>query len=346
MTTDYTQERISKTDKKPLKAMVTGGGGFLGYAIIKELIKRGDIVRSFSRNHYPKLEKLNVEQIKGDLADKRLVAEATQGVDVVFHVAAKTGHWGDYKDYYNTNVVGTENIVDACKENEIDRLVFTSSPSVVFTGKHIEDADESLPYATTYTAPYPKTKALAEQVVANGTGIDLKTVILRPHIVIGPGDPHIIPGAIERAKNLRCIGDGKSMSDITYIDDAAHAHILAADCLARNPELSGNIYFISQGEPVNIWDMINTWYAAAKLAPISKSISYRMATWLAALSETIYNALPLKSEPRLTRFVVDGLGTTHYFNISAAKKDLGYQPSLTIEEINKRICKWIEKTFA
>jgi len=144
-----------------VKALVTGGGGFLGGVIVRQLRERGFAVRSFSRGDYPELERLGVEQLQGDLADRAAVERAAVGCDVVFHVAAKAGIWGSYADYHLANVIGTENVLAACRKNGIGRLVFTSSPSVVFDGRDVEGGDESLPYPARYEANYPKTKALA-----------------------------------------------------------------------------------------------------------------------------------------------------------------------------------------
>ena len=146
-----------------IKALVTGGGGFLGGAIVRKLLERGDTVRSFSRGDYPELEKIGVEQYRGDIADPDVVARACEGVDIVFHVAAKAGVWGHYDDYYRANTLGTENVIQACLSKGISTLVYTSSPSVIFDGTDMEGVDESAPYPEHYHANYPKTKALAEQ---------------------------------------------------------------------------------------------------------------------------------------------------------------------------------------
>ena len=148
---------------QPESVLVTGGGGFLGGAIVKRLVARGDRVRSLSRKHYTELEAIGVEQIPGDLSDPTIVAQACKDSNIVFHVAAKPPPWGKYKDYYTTNVVGTENVIAGCIRHKVARLVYTSTPSVVFDGTDKQGADESLPYPAKHTAYYPETKALAEQ---------------------------------------------------------------------------------------------------------------------------------------------------------------------------------------
>ncbi|MDH3567286.1 MAG: NAD-dependent epimerase/dehydratase family protein, partial [Desulfobacteraceae bacterium] len=232
----------SITNKSLHKVLVTGGGGFLGGAIVKQLVDRGKDVRSFSRNFYPELAQLGVEQIQGDIVDKTAVEQACKGVELVFHVAAKPGVWGNYADYYPTNVMGTQHVIDACKKHGVLRLVFTSSPSVVFDGTDMEGVDESAPYPEKFHAHYPKTKAIAEQLVIKAAGKDLMTITLRPHLIWGPKDNHLVPRIIERAGRLIRVGSGKNRVDTIYIDNAAEAHVLAADRLKENPGLSGKVY--------------------------------------------------------------------------------------------------------
>jgi nucleoside-diphosphate-sugar epimerase len=297
-----------KRIKTPEKVLVTGGGGFLGRAICQCLIGRNDKVRSLSRNYYPALEAMGVKQIQGDLSRPEVVENACQGMDMVFHAAAKPPPWGNYADYYNTNVAGTQNVIHACTKQNVPRLIYTSTPSVVFSATDMEGVDESVPYPAKYNAFYPKTKALAEQLVINSADSRLRTVALRPHQIWGPGDPHFVPRLIARAKKLKRIGDGKNLVDTTYIDNAAEAHILAADKLKENPVVSGNVYFISQGNPIPAWDMINAILAAAGLPPVKGSISYRTAWILGAALEFFYRVFNISKEPQMTRFLAEKKG--------------------------------------
>ena len=328
--------------RSPLKVLVTGGSGFLGKAIVKLLLERGDKVRSFARTLYPQLASIGVDVLCGDIADKDAVESACRGVDLVFHVAAKPPPWGNYKDYFNTNVKGTQNVIDACMLHNVAGLIYTSTPSVVFDGTDMEGVDESIPYPERYNAFYPKTKAMAEQRVANASGKQLRTVVLRPHQIWGPDDPHFVPGLIARAKGLKQIGNGKNLVDTTYIDNAADAHILAADKLQANPAISGNIYFISQGEPIPAWDMINAILEAVGMEPVRGSVSYPMAWSIGAVLEFIYRTLHIQKEPRLTRFLVTAAAKSHWFDISAAKRDLGYEPRISTAEGLLRLQKWFE----
>ncbi|MBW2589961.1 MAG: NAD-dependent epimerase/dehydratase family protein [Deltaproteobacteria bacterium] len=324
--------------------MVTGGGGFLGKAIVKRLVEAGENVRSFSRSFYPELKSMGVDQIQGDIGNNSAVLKACNGIQTVFHVAAKPGIWGNYKDYYKTNVTGTENVIEACNMHNISKLIYTSSPSVVFNGMDMEGVDESVPYPDRFHAHYPKTKAIAEQLVINSSSDKLRTIILRPHLIWGPGDNHLVPRVIAKSKRLKIIGSGKNLVDTIYIDNAADAHILAAENLDKNPENSGNVYFISQGKPVPLWDMINAILKAAGLGPVKGSIS-KQTTWLVgAVFEFFYKILHIKKEPPMTRFVAHELATSHWFDISAARRDLGYSPRVSIEEGLRLLEDWLKKT--
>ncbi len=322
-----------------MMALVTGGGGFLGGAIVRMLRERGQEVRSFARNAYAHLNDADVEQVVGDLADPQAVEMAVADCDSVYHVAAKAGVWGHYRDFYSTNVVGTQNVLDACRKYAVRRLVYTSTPSVVCARGEMEGVDESVPYSSRFEAHYPSTKALAEQMVLAANGPDLATVALRPHLIWGPGDPHLIPRLLARARagKLKRIGRGENKVDVTYVDNAAHAHVLAGGRLEPGSPIAGKAYFVSNGQPVNLWDFINRILAVAEIPPVTKRVSFRMA-WLAgAVMEGFYRLLCLRGEPPMTRFVARQLATSHWFDISAARRDLGYEPIVTTEEGLRRL---------
>ena len=315
-----------------MKTLVTGGGGFLGQAIVRGLLASGAGVRSFSRQTYEELGRLGVEQMPGDLADPRALSSAIHGCDIVFHVAAKPGIWGDYSDYHRTNVVGTANVIAACRQQAVRRLIYTSSPSVVFDGRDVEGADESLPYPAHYEAHYPRTKALAEQAVIAANDAQLATVCLRPHLIWGPGDNHLLPRLVARARagQLRRIGSRQNLIDTIHVDNAADAHLLAADRLAPGSPVAGKVYFISQGEPVPLWEMVNRLLQAAGAPPVTRSIPRSLALALAWGFETAHRVTRNPREPRLTRFVVRELSSAHWFDISAARRDLGFTPRISI----------------
>ena len=332
-----------------MRALVTGGGGFLGQAIVKRLRARGDFVRSLSRCEYPELQTLGVECVQGDIADAGVVSAAVAGCDVVFHVAAKAGVWGAYSDYHRANVAGTENVIAACLAQGVGKLVYTSSPSVVFDGRDEAGIDESAPYPARYLAHYPQTKAIAERVVlkTNGTAIanggTLSTVALRPHLIWGPGNNHLVPRLIERARlgKLRRVGSGKNLVDTVYIDNAADAHVQAADKLEPHSPVAGRAFFISNGEPLPLWDLIDRMLACADLPPVNRSVSATMAYLAGGLFELTYTLLGRSDEPPMTRFVARQLATAHWFQIEAAQRAFGYRPTVSVDEGLRRLKEWL-----
>ena len=331
-----------------MRSLVTGGGGFLGGAIVRRLLARGDDVRSFSRGTYPELEKLGVEVRRGDLCDSEAVSAAVEGCQRVFHVAALPGVWGAYEEYHRTNVVGTDNVLAACRAHGVTKLVYTSTPSVVHAGGDIEGGDESLPYATEFSAHYPRTKAIAEQRVLAANGEKLCTVVLRPHLIWGPGDNHLIPRIVARGRagRLCLIGKRSNMIDTVYIDNAADAHILAADRLEPHAACAGKAYFISNGEPLPLAEITNGILAAAGLPPVTRHIPSSVAYGIGALAEFVYGLLRIRSEPPLTRFVARQLSTAHWFEIRAARRDLGYEPAVSIGEGLRRLAESMWKDQA
>lgn len=322
-----------------MKALVTGGGGFLGSAIVRKLVLRNDSVRSFSRNTYQTLTDLKVEHAPGDLADLDAVTRAAEGCDIVFHVGAKAGFWGSYEDYHAANVTGTENVVSACLKLGINRLVYTSSPSVVFNGKDMEGVDESAPYSTHFNSFYPQTKAKAEKIVLAANNKQLATVSLRPHMIFGPGDNHLIPRVLSKARagRLLIVGDGKNKIDTVYVDNAATAHLLAADKLFPESSISGKAYFISNGDPRTIKTLLDFIMDTHGLPRIKRRVPKALAYFGGWVFENIYQALGIKQEPLVTRFIAEEFSSSHWFDISAARKELGYDPEISIEEGFERI---------
>jgi nucleoside-diphosphate-sugar epimerase len=285
-----------------------------------------------------------VEQIRGDLADRETVDAAVTGCDAVFHVAAKAAMWGPAREFYETNVTGTENVIAACRQHAVPRLVYTSTPSVVHAGGHIEGADESLPYATRFHAHYPRTKAVAEKAVLAANSADLATVALRPHLIWGPEDTNLVPQLVARARSGRLVfvGDGSNLVDSVFIDNAADAHIQAHDRLAPGEPCAGRFYFISNGEPMPIGVLINGIIGAAGLPPVERSVPLWLAWTLGAVFEGVHRLLPFSGEPRMTRMIASHLATAHWYDISAARRDLGYQPAVSIEEGFRRLAEWFD----
>ena len=319
-----------------MKILVTGGGGFLGGAILRQLAQAyPDAKRhTLQRSNHPELAAQGVVQHLGALSDEDIVDKAVADAEVVFHVAAKAGVWGSYESYHAPNVTGTENVLKACLKHGVRKLVYTSTPSVVHSGSSIEGADESIPYATHFSTHYPKTKAIAEKMVLAANSKTLSTVALRPHLIWGPGDNHLVPRIIDRARRgrLRIVGDGKNLVDGVYIDNAARAHLNAADKLSPNAACAGKAYFITQGEPIETKALINGIVQAGGLPPVEKTISFKAAYRVGAVLEFVFRLFGIKKEPPMTRFVAEQLSTAHWYSIEAAKKELGYQPTISTSE--------------
>lgn len=323
-----------------MHALVTGAGGFLGRYIVEQLVARGDRVRGFARGAYPDLVASGVDIVQGDIRNPAAVVRACEGMDVVFHVAAVAGIWGSWDYFHGINALGTQHVIAGCLKHGVRRLVYTSSPSVTFDGADQSGVDESAPYPSRWLCHYPHTKALGEQQVLAANGKEgLLTCALRPHLIWGPRDQHLIPRLIDRARSgrLRRIGSGENLVDMVYVENAAAAHLQAADRLEKNSPVCGRPYFISQGEPVKCWAWIDELLALAGLPPVKKTISFQAAWRIGAVCEKIYGVLRLKSEPPMTRFLAAQLAKDHYFDIRRAREDFGYCPQISTAEGMRRL---------
>ncbi|KQY49365.1 2-alkyl-3-oxoalkanoate reductase [Lysobacter sp. Root494] len=319
-----------------MKILVTGGGGFLGQALCRGLRARGHEVVSFNRGRYPALDAIGVQQVQGDLALRDPVVAASQGCDAVFHNAAKAGAWGSYRSYYDANVAGTRNVIDACRTHRIGRLVYTSTPSVTHRKTHPVEGGtaDTVPYGEHLKAPYAATKLLAEKLVLAASDTELATVALRPRLIWGVGDNQLLPRLVERAKagRLRFVGDGNNRIDTTYVDNAAQAHFDAFERLAPGAACAGRAYFISNGEPRTVREIVNGLLRAAGAPEVEKTIPFGVAYAAGAVCEGLWHVLPLKGEPPMTRFLAEQLSTTHWYDMAPARRDLGYVPQVSIEE--------------
>jgi nucleoside-diphosphate-sugar epimerase len=288
-----------------MNALVTGGGGFIGFALVHELVSRNFNVTSFSRGDYPELRKIGVNTIRGDLSDLDSVLQATVGIDIIFHVAAKAG---------------------------------TSSASVVFDGKDIEGSDESLSYPVRPVSYYTATKALAEKIILKADSSILRTLSLRPHLVYGTGDNHLLPEIISKAANgtLRRIGKCRNFVDVSYIDNVVAAHINAARVIMENPEVSGKAFFITNGEPVLLWDFIDMILQASGLEPLKKRVPVWTAIMISQMSE-VFHKIFANDQEKLTPFIVSELTRSHWFDISKARRLLNYNPEISNLEGLKRM---------
>jgi nucleoside-diphosphate-sugar epimerase len=341
-------------------ALVTGGTGFLGRHLVDGLLAQGRAVTVLARRPAPDLSARGVRVINADLCDADAVCSACRGIETAFHVAAKVGVWGRYDDFHRANVLGTRAVLAGCRTHGVQRLVFTSTPSVVYNGGDLAGADESLPLTSRCPAAYPLTKAIAEREVLAANSQELRTVALRPHLIWGVGDPHLVPRVISQARagRLRIVGTGRNRVDMLHIQNAVDAHLLAESALGSPqvsspalrepspsrgrchliddktglPAAAGKAYFITNGEPVVLWDWINELLVALGISPVTKRMPLGAALALGGVGEALWRILPLSGEPPMTRFVAKELATDHWFDISAARRDLGYSPRISMAE--------------
>ena len=320
------------------KILITGAGGFLGSYVAKELLKHDYEVHSFSRKRYNELDRLGVIQHQGDLGDLNSLKISLQNIDGVIHCASKVGMNGNYKDFYQANVIGTRNLISAMKELNIQKLVYTSTPSVVFGKDDLINADESAPYPKKFLSTYAQTKMLSEIEVLAANSESFWTVSLRPHLIFGPGDLNLIPRIVEaRKKNkLKIVGNGKNLVDVIYVENAATAHRLAFEKLKANSKIRGQAYFIGQG-PVNLWDFTNSLLKKYSLPPVTKKIPVWMAFYIGAIIEFFLFITNQKNiHPPMSRFIALQLGKSHYFNHKKSFNDLGFNPDISIDEALER----------
>jgi len=329
-----------QTNSSPMQLLVTGGGGFLGLYIVEQLRKQGHAVRVLCRRYYPAVADSGAEIIQGDIRDPDVVLNACRGVEAVFHTAAIPGVWGSKDLYFSTNLQGTLNVLNACRSQKVARLIYTSSPSVVFDGSDHLNADESLPYPTRWLCHYPHSKALAEQSVLAASGRHgLLTCALRPHLIWGPRDNHLIPKLLQAARSgrLRRVGSGQNIVSVSYVENAATAHLAAEHALRTTGKPAGRAYFINEPDPVNLWNWIDLLLSLAGLPPVRRHVSLRTAWTVGSALEMIWTLLKLKPDPPMTRFVAAQLAGSHAYSIAAAVRDFGYQTHVTMEEGLRRL---------
>lgn len=327
------------------QVLVTGGGGFVGLAIVKLLRRLGIVTLVIGRHRYPQVEKLGAISLPGDIRDQDFLATHMAGCDTVFHVAALAGIWGRWQDYFSINVTGTENVIAACGRAGVKNLVYTSTPSVVFDGQGLLGVDETTPYSNNPLCHYARTKIMAEILVLRANTPALQTTALRPHLVWGPGDTNLIPRLLARGRSgkLKIIGAGHNKVDLTYIDNVAQAHLAAVTNLEMSGTAAGEAFFISQDEPVELWPWINELFLQLAIKPVVKQVSFSSAYRLGAVLEKIYGGLRLKGEPPMTRFLAEQLAKSHWFSGQKAKTLLNYKPQVKMAEGLRLMVLWLRE---
>lgn len=328
------------------RVLVTGGTGFLGGYVTRALVAEGATVTVLARRRDAELARLPVEIWEADLGDGERLQEACRGQDMIQHVGGISGVGGTWQEFYQTNTVATEALLAGARRYGVKKFIYTSSPSVTFDGQDQCGVDERAPYPHRWLCHYSRSKMLAEQaVLAAHDPRGLLTCALRPHLIWGPGDRHLIPRLLDRARRglLRRVGDGKNWIDITYVENAAQAQLQVARKLVPDSGIGGRAYFLSQGEPVNCWEWIDRVLALANLPRVQRSISFPAAWYLGWGLESLYRLAGLRGEPRMTRFVAAQLAKSHYFDISAARRDWGYEVTVSTDEGLRRLANWLGK---
>jgi 2-alkyl-3-oxoalkanoate reductase len=311
-----------------MKILITGGTGFVGAHTAALLLRQGHSLRLLGRDFARVQQQLatGAEPLRADLRDRQAVMAACAGCDAVIHAGALSAPWGRQADFLATNVGGTAAVVAGCQRHSVGRLVFISSPAVLFSGRDMVEATDDLPYPKIFSSAYALSKMLAEREVRAAR--DLPAVILRPKAVFGPGDSALLPRLISAAQagRLPQIGDGENLVDLTYVENVAHAIGLALGAEAA----VGGSYTITNGEHVRLWELIRSVLHRLGISTELRQVSVRGALAAATLMEL--RAALTGREPLLTRYTVGILARTQTYDISAARRDLGYAPLISVAE--------------
>ncbi len=329
-----------------MKALVTGGNGFLGQRIVELLTDSGHEVVTFARSEAPTSIANRGTHIRGDLRDANALPQALKNVDVVFHVASKTGYWGAREEYVSINVDGARNLLQAARDAGVGRFIYTSTPSVIGYERDAEGIAEA-PYPERWESLYGETKAKAEQLVLAANSQTLRTVALRPHLVFGPRDNHLLPRVVARARSGRLVqvGDGLNRVDMTDVDNAAWAHLDAANALASAPNAcAGRAYFISNGEPVLLWPWTQQLLDRLGAPRVTRTLTLSTALAIGGAMEKAWTWLPLPGEPPMTRFLASALARHHWYDLGPAQRDLGYHVRVSMEAGLDRVVHWMRSS--
>ncbi len=320
--------------KKNKSILITGGTGFLGSYIASSL-KSDQWERVFLLSRSIKKDVI-LPQIVCDLSNSSQIEKVFEKYqfDIVIHTAAKAGVWGSEKSYDEINFKGTKNLLEVSQKYDVKQFIYTSTPSVVFGKDAIVNGNEGLSYPENYLTAYARSKAKAEKLVLSSHRLDFQTVSLRPHLIWGNGDNHLVPRLIERYKKskLKQIGNGENLVDVIHVKNAAHAHLQVLKKMLEAPSFGGEAYFIGQKSPVVLWDflkeILKLKFKDVKLKKVPSGLAYV----LGYLSEKFYSLFGVQSEPLMTRFVALQLTKDHYFSHEKAIKDFGYQEIISTQE--------------
>ncbi len=325
-----------------LRVLVTGGSSLLARRTAESLIRRGDDVVCLQRHPAD----IDSEQILGDIRDRALIASAAKGCDAIVHAAAKVGVVGRWDEYRSINVDGTAAVIAAARLRGVSRVVHVSTPSVAHSGHALIGVGATPPIVGRRGAFYAESKALGERLAIAACCDDLAVVAIRPHLVWGPCDTQLVGRIVARARagRLALVGDGSALIDTTYIDCAAEALVAAVDAAVPAARCVGNAYVIANGEPRPIRELVLGICHAAGIEAEPHEVPRRVALAVGSAVELAWQIAARLgrsvSEPPLTRFVAEQLGTAHWFDQRPARDDLGWRPIVSVDEGLDRLASW------
>ncbi len=313
-----------------MKVLVTGASGMLGRAVATGVALAGNEVRTFQRGPSG-LAVSGIEDIRGSLTDGAAVTHAVQGMDAIVHLAAKVSLAGEAAEFDAVNVGGTRDLLAAARAAGAARFVYVSSPSVAHAGVSIVGDDARVADPGHASGDYARTKAIAELLALAADAPGFAVVAVRPHLVWGPGDTQLIARIVDRARRgrLPLLGDGAALIDTTYVENAASAIVAA---LGRAPQVHGNAYVVTNGEPRPVADLLAGICAAAGVAPPTWRVPAGVARAAGSLIEAAWRLRPGTDEPPMTRFLAEQLSTAHWFDQRRTRADLQWQPAVSLDE--------------
>ena len=309
-------------------AFVTGGSGFVGGALVRRLVAGGWRVRALARSQAAAeaVTRAGAEPVTGDLADVDALAAGAAGAGVAFHCAAFVRQWGTRAEYLRANVTGTRNVIEACQRAGVPRLVHVGSEAAMLAGQPLRDIDEDTLLRPDSASLYCATKAMAELAVRAANGDGLRTVVVRPRLVWGPGDTTILPALVEavRRGRFRWVGPGTHATSTTHVDNAVHGLVLAAEAADPGPS-----YFVTDGPPAVFREFIGQLLATAGVAAPDRSVPPAAARIAAVVAESAWRVLRLPGAPPITRTAVWLSSLECTVDTGRAERELGYRPVVT-----------------
>lgn len=324
-----------------MKAVITGGTGFLGARLALRLAGMGWQVTALGRNKTAgsRLEASanNLRFLPADLRDAMETKHALQGADIVFHCGALSSPWGKYQDFYDSNVRGTEHVVQGCLSHKVKRLIHVSTPSIYFDYRHRLNIQEDDPLPAKSVNHYAATKRLAEEAVLRGISQGQPAIILRPRGIYGPGDTTLIPRLIaaNETGGVPMIRSGSALIDLTYVDNVVEALV----CGAAAPDSAlGLSYNITDGAPATLSDILRKLFVLLGRPLHERKLPYGAAFALASLMEL--GAKAMGREPQLTRYTVSLLAFSQTLDISRARELLGYVPPVSLNDGLRQVAEW------